>query len=108
MKNTQKHSGHYILFIDDEEKTVKNFKKFFENEFNVIATTNHEEILDQINKKAVKIAVIISDQRMPKISGVDLLKKIKEKNPNIIRILSTAYADLQDNIRAIKDRKSVV
>jgi two-component system CAI-1 autoinducer sensor kinase/phosphatase CqsS len=103
MSTNPSKSNHYVLFIDDEEKTVKNFKKLFETEFNIIATTNHEEIFNEINKSASQIAVIISDQRMPKISGVDLLKKIKEKNPNIIRVLTTAYADLQDNIRAIND-----
>lgn len=103
MSSSKKKSSHYVLFIDDEEKTVKNFKKFFGEEFNVIATTNHEEILDEISNNAVKIAVIISDQRMPKISGVNLLKKIKEKNPCIVRVLTTAYADLQDNIQAIND-----
>jgi two-component system, CAI-1 autoinducer sensor kinase/phosphatase CqsS len=103
MSSIKKKSSHYVLFIDDEEKTVKNFKRFFEGEFNVIATTNHEEILDEISKNAARIAVIISDQRMPKISGVNLLKEIKERNPYIVRVLTTAYADLQDNIKAIND-----
>ena len=100
MKNFHK-SNFFIIFIDDEEKTVKNFKKFFDDEFKIVATTQINEVWNFINNKSNEIAVIISDQKMPKINGVDLLTEVKEINHNIIRILTTAYASLENNIDAI-------
>jgi two-component system, CAI-1 autoinducer sensor kinase/phosphatase CqsS len=91
----------YIIFIDDEEKSVKYFKKIFGEKFNVIATTSHKEVLDIIDSGIHEVAIVVSDQKMPNSSGVDLLSKIREKNSNIVRILTTAYASLEDNIDAI-------
>jgi len=90
-----------ILFLDDEEQSVKYFKKVFGQHFNVIATTNPDEIWKIMSDRSGEIAVVISDQRMPKASGVDILTEIRERNYNIIRILTTAYSNLEDNIEAI-------
>lgn len=94
-------SKHSILFIDDEEKSVKYFTKLFGNYFKIIATTNPNEVLKIIDEKPGEIAVVVSDQRMPSASGVDLLASIKKKNQNIVRVLTTAYASLENNIGAI-------
>jgi CheY-like chemotaxis protein len=88
-----------VLFIDDESITAKNFKKLFDKEFNIITTTDPDEALEICLKQ--NIAVIISDQRMPNRTGTNLLTQVKEKTPNIVRILTTAYATLEDNIEAI-------
>lgn len=92
---------YYILFLDDEEKSVKYFQKLFGCYFKIIATTNPNEALQTINQRSEEIAVFVSDQRMPNFSGVDLLATIKEKNNNIITVLTTAYASLENNIAAI-------
>lgn len=101
MSSDLEKSKFYILFIDDEEKAVKYFQKIFEKSFNVIATTDPDEIFRIIDNKSHEIAVVVSDQKMPITSGVDLLTAIKEKNRNIIRIITTAYASLENNIAAI-------
>lgn len=90
-----------ILFLDDEEKSVKYFQKLFGNDFKIITTTDPNEALEIIENNAKDIAVFVSDQRMPEASGVDLLAKIKEKNSEIVTILTTAYASLENNIDAI-------
>jgi two-component system CAI-1 autoinducer sensor kinase/phosphatase CqsS len=94
-------SKFYILFLDDEENAVKYFNKLFGQFFKVIATTKPDEILKIIDEKPEEIAVVVTDQKMPTASGVDLLAIIKEKNRNIVRILTTAYASLENNIEAI-------
>lgn len=94
-------SKFYILFLDDEENAVKYFNKLFGQFFKVIATTNPDEILQIIDEKPEEIAVVVTDQKMPTASGVDLLAIIKGKNRNIVRILTTAYASLENNIEAI-------
>lgn len=94
-------SKYSILFIDDEEKSVKYFKKLFGNHFKIIATTQPSDVLKIIDERPGEIAVVVSDQRMPSASGVDLLANIKKKNHNIVRVLTTAYASLENNIAAI-------
>ncbi|NBV07094.1 MAG: response regulator [Proteobacteria bacterium] len=101
MTDKNNNSKYSIIFVDDEEKSVKYFEKLFGQHFNIIATTNPSEVLQIIDEKHFNIAVVVSDQKMPKINGVDLLTAVREKNQNIIRIITTAYANLEDNISAI-------
>jgi CheY-like chemotaxis protein len=92
-----------IIFVDDEENAVKYFVKIFEKNFNIIGTTKSSEVLKIIDDNPSQIAAVVSDQKMPDINGTFLLSEIKKKNPNIIRILTTAYASLEDNIIAINE-----
>ncbi|MGE0268654.1 MAG: ATP-binding protein [Candidatus Omnitrophota bacterium] len=83
-----------VLFLDDEENILNSLKRLFISEsYGVVVTTNAEEALDIIGRE--KIKVVISDQRMPHITGVEFLTKVKAKNPDIMRILFTGYTDLQ-------------
>jgi len=100
----QNHRSNFsILFVDDEENSAKYFKKIFQQYYNIIATTSPIEALEILEQKSNEIAVIVTDQRMPKETGVELLNKIKEKYPNIIRILTTAFMNIDDNIAAINN-----
>ncbi len=94
-------SDYFVLFIDDEDKAAKYFHRLFSQHFKIIVTTSPIEALDIIEKKRGEIAVVVSDQRMPERTGVNLLQEIKDRDKNIIRILTTAYADLNSNIDAI-------
>ncbi|MCE3255844.1 MAG: integral rane sensor hybrid histidine kinase [Rickettsiaceae bacterium] len=91
----------YILFVDDEEKATKYFEKIFNEDFHIITANSAEEALEIVKEKHREIATIITDQKMAGKSGVDLLQHIKNTHPNITRILTTAHADLNDNIAAI-------
>lgn len=90
-----------ILFIDDEAITTKYFEKMFGGDFNIITTNDPKEGWKIIESRSNEIAVVICDQKMPDASGVDLLSKLRYQYPNIVRILTTAYANLEDNILAI-------
>ena len=96
-----KKSNYYILFVDDEEKSTKYFEKIFSKNFNILTANNTNNAFEIVLSRHREIAVIITDQRMPNFTGVDLLNKVKNAYPNIVRILTTAYSSLDDNIKAI-------
>lgn len=103
MTKQHEQSNFSILFVDDEEYSAKYFKKIFSQYYNVIATTSPIEALEILEEKSDEIAVIITDQRMPKKTGVELLNKAKENHPDIIRILTTAFINIDENIEAINN-----
>ncbi len=83
-----------VVILDDEQHIVNSLKRVFRTApFGVFATTDSKEAMSAIDKGGVK--VVLSDQRMQQISGVDFLRKIKEKKPDIIRILFTGYTDIK-------------
>ncbi|MFH1672571.1 MAG: ATP-binding protein [Pseudomonadota bacterium] len=91
---------HILLFVDDEENILNALKRVFRNAGYMTKTaTCGEEALNIISRD--KISLIISDHRMPKMTGVELLQEIKERFPDTIRVLLTGYANLQDAIAAI-------
>lgn len=82
----------YLLFVDDEQPILNALKRAFYNEPYLIATAaNADEAMNILGKE--KIKVVVSDQRMPEVSGVDLLRSVKEKYPRVVRILFTGYTD---------------
>ncbi len=84
-----------VVFLDDEENILNSLKRLFINEpFGIFTTTNHKTALEfLLENKSVK--VVVSDQRMPMIQGVNFLSNIKENYPDIVRILLTGFADIQ-------------
>ncbi|MCS6903958.1 MAG: response regulator [Bacteroidia bacterium] len=91
-----------ILYVDDDEGNLNVFKASFLREYQVLVATSGEEALDII-KKHPDIVLVISDQRMPGISGIDLLKEIATTHPDILRIIITAYSDIEVAIRATNE-----
>lgn len=81
-----------LLFVDDEPLILQSLNMLFD-EYTVFMAESGVEALEILRQH--EIDVIISDQRMPQMSGVDLLRCAKEVSPNTIRILLTGYADLQ-------------
>ncbi len=90
-----------ILAVDDEERILNGLKSLFRMRYHVFTTTNPNQALDFIKRH--KINVIISDQRMPIMLGVDLLRQAREISPNTVRILLTGYSDLASIIGSIND-----
>lgn len=89
-----------ILYADDEEINLSHFVTFFGEEFDVLTATNGKEALDIFTGQP-DLAVVVSDQRMPEMTGVKLLSEIYKINPDPIRIILTAYADINDITEAI-------
>lgn len=89
-----------VLFLDDEEKVLSAVKRIFINEpYGVAVAGNFMEAMSIIARE--KIKVVLSDQRMPDIPGVEFLRRVRVQYPHIVRILFTAYADLTAAEQAI-------
>jgi signal transduction histidine kinase len=97
--NSTNKSFESILYIDDEEQNLTGFKFTFYKDFNVFTALTEEQAWNILEENIIK--VVISDQRMPLISGIELLKKISIRFPDTILILMTGYTDLQAIIDAI-------
>ena len=88
-----------ILAVDDEEDNLDLLRRTFRKEYNVFTSTNGYDGLKLMER--IDIALIITDQRMPGMTGIQLLEKTIERYPNTIRIILTAYTDVEDLIESI-------
>lgn len=92
-----------ILYVDDEENNLFSFKATFRIRYNVLVAISGEEALKILAAK--KVHVIITDQRMPEMTGVDFLEKVLERFPDPMRILLTGYADMNAVVDAVNKGK---
>ncbi|MCK4924984.1 MAG: response regulator [Spirochaetes bacterium] len=92
---------HKILFVDDEVNALSSFKRLFfvDNDIDVYTAKNGPEALKILNYN--EIDLVVSDMRMPQLNGNDFLQYLKDKYPNILRIMLTAYADVSTTVDAI-------
>ncbi|MCX8023230.1 MAG: response regulator [Syntrophorhabdaceae bacterium] len=89
-----------ILFLDDEIYVLNALRRLFHDEhYNVFTATSGKEAIEILRKE--EMAVIVSDQRMPEMSGSEFLEKAREISPDSIRIILTGYADVNVAIDAI-------
>jgi signal transduction histidine kinase len=89
-----------VLFLDDESNVLNSIKRLFKDEvYGVAVAMNSEEAMKILSQERIK--VVLSDQRMPDITGVEFLSRVKTEYPDAIRILFTAYADLSAAEQAI-------
>ena len=91
-----------VLYIDDEENNLIAFKAAFRRDFKVFTAQSADEARD-ILKNNENFDVIITDQRMPKETGVEFLVSILDSYPDPIRILLTGYSDIEAVIDAINE-----
>ena len=90
---------HTILIVDDEPDVVKSVQDLLRLDYKVLGTTRATDALVILNKEIVD--VIMTDQRMPEMSGVEFLHKVRDQHPDAIRLLFTGYADIRAVIDAI-------
>jgi serine/threonine-protein kinase len=81
-----------ILFVDDEERILTALRSVFRTNYHVFTATNGPEAIEFVRK--FQPHVVVSDQRMPGMTGVDLLRQLKEIAPATVRLLLTGYSDL--------------
>lgn len=94
---------HAILFIDDEVQSQKYFSQIFGKIFKVHLASDGEEGLRLFREHHREIGVVVSDQRMPGMAGSELLAEIAKEDPDVVKILSTAYSDLEAAIDAVNE-----
>ena len=93
-----------ILVVDDEPDNLDLLYRTFHREFKVLRSESGPSALEILEQEG-DIAVIISDQRMPQMSGTEFLSLTAERYPDIIRIILTGYTDVEDLVDAINSGK---
>src|SRR5919197_2648041 len=88
-----------LLIVDDEKDILRTLSLTFEEEYNVFATSSGKEALKILEHE--DIALILADQRMPEMTGVEFLERTIDKHPEIIRMILTGYTDTEALIQAI-------
>jgi response regulator RpfG family c-di-GMP phosphodiesterase len=90
---------HCLLIVDDEPNVCDSVHDLLRREFRVLKANSAQEGYKIMQEEEVHI--IMTDQRMPQITGVELLTRVKSKYPQAVRMLFTGYADLESIIAAI-------
>lgn len=90
-----------LLVIDDEVEITKALARQFRRKYNVLATTDAADGLKIMARE--NIQVVLSDQRMPGMTGVDFFRKIKDKYPDTSKLILTGYSDIEAVIAAINE-----
>ena len=91
-----------ILIVDDEEAILETMAFTFEDDYEVLTATTARKALAVLDESA-PIAAVITDQRMPEMTGVEFLAMVCDRHPNTTRIILTGYADGDAMVRAINE-----
>jgi DNA-binding NtrC family response regulator len=90
-----------VLFVDDEPRILTTMRMLFRAHYETYFAEGGTQALELLRKQPVD--VVVSDQRMPGMSGIELLRAARELNPNAMRILLTGYSDLNAIIGSINE-----
>mgnify|MGYP000853117219 CR=1 FL=1 len=90
-----------ILFVDDEERILRSLAMQFRRQYEVLTESDPQRALERL--KSEKVDIIVSDQRMPQMSGAELLEKASAIVPHSLRILLTGYSDLDAAVDALNN-----
>lgn len=103
----KKEKKHTVLLVDDELGNLRFLQGLLEVDYNILLANDGQEALELINKhpNPEKINLIITDQRMPRMTGIELLKEIINITPNSLRIILTGFSDIDAIIDAINEGK---
>ncbi len=100
--HTEKDEGFTLLFVDDEPNVLSALRRIFvEENYEILTAASADEALQIMERE--KVHLVISDHRMPGMTGAELLKEIKQKRPETIRIMLTGYADIQSIMGAVNE-----
>ena len=92
-----------VLIVDDEENNLQLLKRTFRGKYNLLTATNGVEALNVVKEHGDKIALIVSDQKMPVMEGTEFFKQVRETHPQIVKILLTGHVDTDILVAAIND-----
>ena len=90
-----------LLLVDDEERILTALRSVFRNQYNVFTASSGPEAMEFM--KRFNPHVVISDQRMPEMTGVEFLREVRDIAPHTVRILLTGYSDLASIVGSIND-----
>ena len=101
MNNAADYKKFAVLYVDDEEQALKYFAKGFAKDFRILTATSVDQAIAILEDKSSNVGVLLTDQRMPAKTGVDLLAHARKQWPQIVRLLITAYSDMDSAIKAV-------
>ena len=90
-----------VLFVDDDERILNALRILFRDHYHVFTAENGALALEFV--KRFGIHVVVSDQRMPGMTGVELLRQVREASPSSVRMLLTGYSDLAATVDSINE-----
>ncbi len=90
-----------VLYVDDEEQNLITFRASFRRDFNVFTARSAQEAIELMRLQT--IPVVLTDQRMPEMTGVQFLEKILPEFPDSYRIIVTGYTDMEAIIQAVNN-----
>jgi len=88
-----------LLIVDDEMANIRLLERVFRQDYSCLTASSGEEAIELLDQH--EVAVIITDQRMPSMTGVELLKRSAARRPHMVRILLTGYTDLEALVEAV-------
>lgn len=90
-----------LLLLDDEERILRSLKMLFRLDYNVTCCTQGSQALEILRRE--NIHVVVTDQRMPSMTGVEFLKRAHALSPNTMRLLLTGYSDFEAVIDSVNE-----
>lgn len=99
-------ANYHVLYVDDEEKALHYFRQMFEDEFIIHTASNAADGYRILETYGTQIGVLLTDQRMPGESGVELMDRARRLHPNLVRILVTAFTDYQTAVKAVNEGRA--
>lgn len=94
-------SKYAILVVDDEPANLQKLERTFFGQYTVYQAASGEEAFELV--RTLDVDLVITDQKMPRMSGVDLLKRVLKIKPEVMRIILTGYTEVEDLIEAINE-----
>lgn len=88
-----------LLIVDDELPNIRLLERLFQHDYQCLTAASGEEAITLLDQH--EVAVIITDQRMPQMTGIELLKRSADRRPHMVRILLTGYTDLEALVEAV-------
>ncbi len=101
-QNMENRNNKYgILYVDDEESNLRIFRRAFKRDYLLFTALSGEEAIQILEENASQIQLIITDQKMPQMTGVEFLEAILPKHEDKIRMILTGYSDISDIMHAL-------
>src|SRR5262249_37129192 len=92
---------HTLLVVDDEPDVRESLRHLFHRRYRVLTAAGGPQALEVLGSEPVH--VVLPDQRMPGMTGDQLLSQVRQRHPEVIRLLFTGYADIQAVTRAVNE-----
>jgi len=100
MKDTQQ-ARPSVVYVDDEELARKYFARAAGSDYDVLLASGADDAMSILRREGARVAVLVTDFRMPDRRGDDLMRQVSEEYPHIVRILVTAYAENHALLEAV-------